>query len=192
MSSLFSLPHSYFFPGDRVAIVPDKKVAKNETLLAELVAAVLERGIGADDLVLVLTEQEYKEQEAAIRAALAEPVAKTFRIVFHQPGSRREIAHLGVNRRGEPIGLCRELVDADFVLPICEKPGEYGIHTGLFPRFADRETQMRFARAESEKMSPAMRKRLTGDVEEAAQLLGVVLTIRKKGSLWTAVETRDI
>ena len=178
----FPLPERYFFPGDRIAIAPDRKIARQPKIIAGLIAAVLEREIAESDIVLLLTEQEFKEKEAAIRDAVSQKLSDSFgqslRIVYHQPGNRREISLLGANRRGEPIGFCRELVDADFVIPVCEKPGDYGIHTGLFPRFGDRETQMRFAEAESEKMSPQLRKRLTADVEEAANLLGVVFTVQ--------------
>ena len=179
---VFSLPERCFFPGDRIAIAPDRKIARQPKILAGLVAAILEREIAESDIVLLLTEQEFKEKETAIRDAvsqkLSEPLGQSLRIVSHQPGNRREISLLGANRRGEPIGFCRELIDADFVIPVCEKPGDYGIHTGLFPRFGDRETQMRFAEAESGKMSPQLRKRLTADVEEAANLLGVVFTVQ--------------
>ena len=180
---IFSLPERCFFPGDRIAIAPDRKIAKQPKILADFIAAVLEREITESDIVLLLTEQEFKEKEAAIRDAVSQKLSNSLgpslRIVCHQPGNRREISFLGANRRGEPIGICRELADADFVIPICEKSGEYGIHTGLFPRFGDRETQMRFAEAESSgKMSSQLRKRLTDDVEEAANLLGVIFTVQ--------------
>lgn len=189
--SCFSSLGSFCFPGDRIAIVPDKKIAKKETVLVKLITEILKHGISESDIVLVLTEQEFQEKESVIRVKLQERIseqaAKSIQIIAHLPNDRRAIALLGANRQGEPIGFCREIIDADLVIPIGEKPSStrWGLFSGLFPRFGDQETQMRFAEAESQKMSPHIKKRLTAEIDEAVRLLGVVLSIQHCGTDWT-------
>lgn len=181
----------YIFPGDRVVIVPDKRAAKQKRVLVALISRILQSGSLLENITLILTENELREQESAIREELGREISsgENLRILAHFPGNRREIAHLGASAKGEPIGFSREIVDADFVIPIGIPPrgkrnGYYGIHTALFPRFSDQETQMRFAQAESGKIPPSRKKTLIREVEEAANLLGIVFTIQRIGEQW--------
>lgn len=187
----------YIFPGDRVAIVPDKTLAQKESVLAEMILRVLQLGVSLEDISLILTEKEHKEKADAIRRTLhekrpeksLEQISEQLCLIAHQPGNRKEIGHLGASVRGEPIGLCRAIVDADFVLPLgCvpanSRSGYYGLLSGIFPRFSDQETQMRFAEAESGRMTLPQKKKLTAEVEEAAILLGILFTIQRVGKHW--------
>jgi hypothetical protein len=85
---------------------------------------------------------------------------------------------LGVNESDEPILLCRELIDADWVISVGRfyaKPPKdhFGLHSAIFPRFSDSATQHRFAETNAKK-----HRQLQAEVDETAKLLGVMFTIQ--------------
>lgn len=170
-----------------------KKVA----ILAELITEVLKHGVSENDVVLVLTEQELREKESMIRQKLREltdeTVANAVRIIAHQPGDRRHVAFLGASPKGEPIGFCREIVDADLVIPVRGKASTpLGPFAEIFSRFADQESQLRFVEAQNGKKSSVLKRRLTAEVAEAVRLLGLVISIQHTENEWTVSETHDL
>ncbi len=182
------------FPGDRVVIVPDKRIAREEELLAELASQIFRLCTEPEEIAIVLTEEEDKKKGTALRNALRERLPGTdgepVRIAVHSPAERKTLRFLAANDKGEPVGLCRTILDADLVIPVGEIPskpyvGYYGVYTALFPRFCDEETQIRFLRAEQGNPDAKLKKRLLGEVEEMAAFLGILLTIQRSGSAWS-------
>lgn len=163
-----------FFSGDRILFVPDAEFASDFETLLEIVDAFLDHGIRAEDLSILLTEPEEKTALRELRPRLRPEIG----LFFHRPSQRERLALLGVNADDEPIALCRELVDADMVVSIGrynpKSSGDhFGLHTAIFPRFSDQETQARFSQAKG----TARRKR-NEEVREVAKQLGVVFTIQ--------------
>jgi nickel-dependent lactate racemase len=161
------------FSGDRVLLVPDAEYAGEPESVAEIVAILLQNALQCEDVTILLTDAE----ETAAKNLLKQ-LPDGVRILFHKPERSERLALLGVNGANEPIVLCRELIDADLVISIGrfyrKKPKNYfGVHSAIFPRFSDLQTQIRFAK--SPKSSHRQR---IAEVEEVARQLGIVFTIQ--------------
>jgi hypothetical protein len=162
------------FPGDRVLLVPDADYAEKPEILAEIVAVLLENGFNAQDVQILLTDSE----EIRVARLLQNHLPSEVRLLFHRPSQPNHHALLGVNENNEPITLCRDLIDADLVISVCrfyskQPQHHFGIHSAIFPRFSNTETQHRFAETKNKKL-----RRLQAEVEEVARLLGVIFTIQ--------------
>lgn len=168
------------FPEDRLLVVPDAEIASEPEILAEIVAELLQAGMQASDVSILLTEADEKKGDAARTTSYAKLLPDGVSIPIHQPSRRDRLALLGVNANGQPIALCRELVDADMILTVGRffsraTKDYFGLHTALFPRFADQETQFRFATAAA---SATARRKLREEVEEVARQLGILFTVQ--------------
>ncbi|MDR1964093.1 MAG: lactate racemase domain-containing protein [Planctomycetaceae bacterium] len=163
------------FPGDHVLLVPDSEYAGESEILAEIATILLENGLNTEDIQILLTDSE----EVTVSSRLQKRLPKGVRIPVHRPARREQLALLGVNKADEPIALCRDLIDADLVISVGRfytKPPKdhFGLHTAIFPRFSDAATQHRFAEAKG----GAKHRQLQAEVDEAAQLLGIIFTIQ--------------
>ena len=181
------------FQDDHIAVIPDRKVACEAEMLAGFVALLVSYGATPNCVSVMLTDKEFAKHESKIRKSLTTLLgpeqAESISLIIHQSDSRKELAMLGASESGEPIGLARTIVDADFVIPIGFRPvrptvGDYGPCTPIFPRFADIETQNRFSEAQRKKTTPQQKKKLTAEVQHVAQLLGVILAVEKNGESW--------
>ncbi|REJ67762.1 MAG: DUF2088 domain-containing protein [Planctomycetota bacterium] len=166
-------------PDDRVAIVLDPELPAWEDLLAGAISGLLEARVAAENLTIVVGgEVEHDSLAARVR----EVTDDTITVVRHNSEERSELAFLGTTTEGKGVYLNRTIVDAEFVLPIgCLRldsmAGYHGVHGVLYPTFADEETRQRF-RAPSNEEWAAHRRRRREETEQAARLLGVLLTIQ--------------
>ena len=162
-----------FFPEDRIVLVPDADYADKANVLLEIIQTFLEEGAAPQQLTLLLTDAEEKSAITSLSSRLP----KGIRLHFHHPEKRQMLARLGVNTNNKPIMLCRELVDADLVLTIGRfrvrsVQSHFGIHSAVFPRFSDSETQRRFLSAGTS------HRKLLAETEQVAALLGILFTIQ--------------
>lgn len=174
------------FVGDRILLVPDAAVVDEPDWLMKIVETLIQAGSSAEDISILCSENEEAAAET-LRGKLGCEVD----ILIHRPARPEGLALLGVNENDQPIALCRALVDADMVITIGRhsersKKDYFGIHTTIFPRLSDQETQRRFASTKG-----TQRRKLKKEVDEAAKLLGVLFTVqfieqREKESLVVA------
>ena len=92
------------------------------------------------------------------------------------------LTYLAGSREGKPIYLNRAVGDADLLVPIgCIRPdgslGYLGVPGGLFPAFADQETQRRFWAPSCAYSSVQLRRR-RDEAREALWLLGSRFTLQ--------------
>jgi nickel-dependent lactate racemase len=161
------------FPNDRIVLVPDTEYAAEYDIILDIVHIFLEQGADPQQLTLLLTDAEEKSAMRSLQPRLPDGV----RILFHRSGNRSMLARLGVNDADEPIVFCRELIDADLILTIGRfhlRPIKhyFGIHSAVFPRFSDSETQQRFQTAGAEY------RKLLAEAEQASSLLGIIFTVQ--------------
>jgi len=168
-------------PDDRVALALGPGVPQAEAILAGVIYALTEAGIAAERITIVLDEAEARLAHRDVAAGLPEEIRRQVRVVAHQSDTRAELAYLAANEDGKAIYFTREIGEADLVIPInCLRADDVLGHTasnaGLYPTFADEDAQARF-NALSSHDEPVHHRRREKESDEAAWLLGVMLTI---------------
>ena len=150
-------------------------------LVAAIIAELL-RLSQPETITVVCAPSDQSLTEADLTAHLSAADRDRVHLVRHDPHDREACAYVAANRDAQPIYLNRCIVDADFVVPVgClradEAAGYLGVHSVLYPRFADERTQRRF-RDPKTVSSSEPRQRQRREVEEAAWLLGVQFTVQ--------------
>ena len=178
-------PHisQVLYPGDQVAIAADAFTVSRPSLLADIVAEVISVGLDANDVAILMLEQERKMYEQPFRDALPEEYRMSICVVAHNPNDPQSLAMLGVAKDDSPILLNRMLVDADVVIPIeryeaAPGMGYFGMQSVIYPRFADAETQKRFLFSEAKRNREKLLATLVAEVGEVAYCLGVTMTVQ--------------
>ncbi len=165
-------------PGDRVVVALGIGIPQAGTMTAVLVEALLHAGVGAADIGVLLPTESADVYAHQLEIALPESVRRRIEIITHDPARRDQLSYLAANDQGQGIYVNRRLSDADVVLPIgCLRldsaPNYFGVNSASYPTFSDTATIDRFR--ESDPADSAKRRR---DADEAAWLLGVLLTIQ--------------
>ncbi|WP_164101943.1 nickel-dependent lactate racemase family protein [Candidatus Laterigemmans baculatus] len=130
--------------GDAVALAVDPNVPHVAEVVAGIVDTLPRERIGSLSVVLSEEAQEATaEQLRQILAGLGE-----IEVTIHDPADRESLGYLAANTAADPIYLNRRLLDADLVLPIITaRPAgsldPANFDGGVFPAFADGETQRR-------------------------------------------------
>ena len=169
------------YPGDKVTVAADAFTVSRPMLLAGIVAEIVSVGLDANDLTVLMLEQERKMHEQALRDALTEDYRASIRVVAHNPKDPQCLAMLGVTKDDTPILLNRVLVDADVVIPVeryitAPGMGYFGMQSVVYPRFADAETQERFLFFEAKRNRKKLLAKYVAEVGEVAYCLGVTMT----------------
>ena len=164
-------------PGDRIAIAVGESVPQADAVIAGVVHE-LTRGFATAADIAIVHPRGMKPPIEHLSDADREAIT----LVVHAPEDREQLAYLAAAQDGEPIYVNRTLVDADIVVPVgaFRAPATlayYGVHGGLFPAFADEETQRRF-RAYRNNADENQRSQRRAEAEEAAWVLGILFTVQ--------------
>jgi nickel-dependent lactate racemase len=130
-------------PGDRITIAIDAARIPSTPIILETVYGVLQgAGVERESIRVLITD--WRTHAASASAALE------MGAIRHDPGARKEIGYLATTSKGRRVYLNRDILDADFVLPIgslgCEASVGYrGPWSVLFPGMSDAETQHAYA-----------------------------------------------
>ncbi len=171
----------FTMPGDRVAIVVGSGVPQGERIAAAVVRRLADGGIDPDSVSVLRTDAD---ADSADRGKwLAEDLRDGPRVITHDPADRKQLAYLATSDRGHGILLNKAIIDADIVLPIgCFHDryvaGHYGIHTAVFPGFADQKNQKRFRSPKTLSAQGYHKKSVVSAVDEVGWLLGTTFTIQ--------------
>ena len=181
------------YPGDKVAFAADAFVIGRPELLANIVTEVIAVGLDAKDVTVLMLEQERKMYEQPFRDALPEQYRSLIRVAAHNPLDPQCLAMLAVAKDDLPIMLNRVLVDADVVIPVeryqaVPGRGYFGIHSVIYPRFADAETQKRFLFFEAKKNREKLLTTFVDEVSEIANALGVLMTVQISANLQDEIQ----
>lgn len=176
--------HQAVFPGDRVALVPDAFVMRNEEVLAVLIAHLVKNGVTPSDITVMMTGPEWEREEKTPTLRPLFPKKWQDEIVFcgFFPYKGESCSLLCNRSDGEPIALARPIVDADVVIPIerhypVPPLGHFGILSSLAPRFCDLKTQIRFLAGDRPVEREKVVEEFAGEIREMADRLGVAMTI---------------
>jgi len=170
-------------PGDRVVIALSPRLPQAAAVAAVVVEKLVEAGVHPEGITL-LTARGPTAGTASDSLHLIEPRLRPYiGQHVHDPDNRSELAYLAASESGRPILISRTLHDGDLVLPIggvldTAAAGYFGIHSTLFPTFADADTRARFRSLGSLARSGNYKQKLIDEVNETAWLLGVTFTIQ--------------
>lgn len=170
-------------PGDRVVLALAPGVPQVAEVTAALIHALVEYGVEPDGISVLRTEADVLAGAGDPLRFLDASLVERVRLVTHDPNHRNGLAYLAATESGDPILLNRLLTDADLVVPVgCVRrknsAGYFGIHTGIFPAFSDRETQARFRRSETQVGTGHRRSKMQDEVNHVAWLLGAIFSIQ--------------
>lgn len=164
-------------PGDRVVLAVEPGLRQVEHIVAGALLALVDSGTNPRDISLVVGSN--------LRPPLAlvpKRLRADLRVVLHNPADQEGLQYLAADKAARPIYLNRALCEADFLLPIttarlANSLGYVGGFAGLFPTFADLETQHRFQSPTATDHSTNQRRRRE-EADEAAWLLGIHFTMQ--------------
>lgn len=176
--------HDAILEGDHVALAVDPNVPRVAQVIAGALDVLKSSQAGrvsivlwseaSDDCYESLTRRFQTVAADGIDALDTAGAGMNITVVRHTPRDRRAMRYVAADADAEPIYLARDLVDADFTLPIltarATDAAERSDKAGVFPIFADASTMQRYqttvAKDESETMA-----------DEVGWLLGVQLVM---------------
>jgi nickel-dependent lactate racemase len=136
-------------PGDRIVLAVDQVVPQAAAVVAGVVHTLVDAGASPASVTIVQSTCDGTGDDPPLISRLRPGVRAEVQLVTHDPCDRSMLTYVAASREGKPIYLNRLIGDADFLVPIgCMRSedslGYLGIAGGLFPVFADRDTQQRF------------------------------------------------
>ncbi len=169
-------------PGDRVVLAIDRGVPQLAEVVAGVVQTLVIGSVSPEDITVLLAPRNGVCQTSTATASLPPDLARSIRVLVHDPQDHAELSYLAASKRNLPIFIQRQLVDADLILPIgClrprRSPGAWGVYGGLLPAFSDVKTRGRFLSAASSRVR-IQRRRRRDEVAEAAWLLGIQVVLQ--------------
>lgn len=105
-------------PGDKVVLVLDRHVPSAAEVIAGVWKELLSAGVGPEDVQILQPISLTEIRPSDPRRLLPEAVRNVVSWKLHDPTNDQEIGYLASSADGERIYLAREVLNADFVLPI--------------------------------------------------------------------------
>lgn len=169
-------------PGDHIVLAVDHGVPEEDVLVAAIASYLVDHGAAADHLT-VLKTSDAAGYERDPRQALPTAWRGEVTIEVHSPDTQGSLSLLASSHDGKPVYMNRTLLDADLVVPIgCLRPetaiGYYGRYGGLFPTFADLQTQQRFRKPAAPGMTNKAARAHRKESEEVGWLMGTQFTVQ--------------
>jgi nickel-dependent lactate racemase len=165
-------------PSDRVALAIDPGVPRAASIVAGVVAVLLDACIEPANVTLV-----HAASGVDLVCELPADARESVAVVSHNPADQPSLSYLGASKKdARPVYLNRAIGEADVVIPIGalrleESLGYTGVHGGLYPTFADAAAQQRY-RAPISADSAVHQRRRREEADEAAWMLGAMFTVQ--------------
>jgi hypothetical protein len=175
--------------GDHVALAVDPNVPRVADVVAGVLRVLTACEAGrisivvwpeANDACFHTLRQRFQNavDEPEHVSDLAEQ-SPTVTVTRHAPRDRRTMRYVAADANAEAIYLARDLVDADFTIPLIAARASDAAQrldkAGVFPMFADASTMQRFQTTNTDKESEAL-------AQEVSWLLGVQLVMMVSSS----------
>ncbi|MEM9413581.1 MAG: lactate racemase domain-containing protein, partial [Planctomycetota bacterium] len=158
------------FSGDSIALVFLNDVPSLHETVA-IVAQSLSNLLPACQLNLVVA-RGLTEIESSLKSVRESLAAKgiELNLIQHQPDQEDGSAYIAASLEGNPVYICRELFDADLVIPVCtlESLDESG-RVNFYPEFSKTATKQR--------LQQAKKKEADGEMRLANEALGICCCI---------------
>ena len=169
-------------PGDRIVLAVDHEVPQAAAVVAGVVHSLVQSDAAPENITIVQSALDSGSDRQPLTSRLRADLRGRINVLTHDPGDRRRLTYIAASREGKPIYVNRAVADADLLVPIgCIRPvgslGYLGVSGGLFPTFADLDTQRRFY-APNCAYSSVHQRRRRDEAAEALWLLGSRFTIQ--------------
>jgi len=165
-------------PGDRVAVVIDPSVPAATSVAIGAIAALLDAGVEPACMTVVSTGAIDAD---SLRDGLSGVGAPEAQLEQHNPFDNDACAMVGVTKAGDALRINRTIAEADFILPVTAPAtnvngsGPASAFAGMFPAFADEQTQMRWRKSLRRGRRFAEQK---AAADEAGWLLGACFAVQ--------------
>lgn len=165
-------------PGDRVVLALDRGIPQLGEVLRAVWQVLAEAGIQPQDLLLLQPASLMRREHVDPRGCLPAEIRAAVSWKIHDPATEHSTGYLATSLAGDRVYLAREVLDADFVLPIGRMAydpvvGYRGAASVFYPGLSNPQA---FARAHGQghsELRPEDDRPLRHLVDEAAWLLGV-------------------
>lgn len=164
-------------------IALDRDTPGAEHLIAALWPFLEKRGIAANQVSIIQPASLSASKSIDPRTLL--PISVQDEVIFkvHDPTADDSCAYLATTSNGERIYLARELVEADFVLPIGVATfdpllGYRGTHSVLYPGLSTVDAIAKTLGQGHVELSPCDQRPLRQLVDEIAWLLGIQFVVQ--------------
>lgn len=165
-------------PGDQVAIAIGAGVRQADDVVRGVMAALEAAGTERASVQVVTGTVEEANK---LREELGDLTPDGLVVVGHVSGDDEALCYLAAVE-DEPLMISRQLFEADLVIPVgCGRLSKSrdarGVYESIYPRFADKLTQQRYAQADALDSPTAgmIRRRET---DQAGWLLGSALVVQ--------------
>lgn len=170
-------------PGDRVVLAVDWNVPGVETILATIWSVLREAEIRAEDVLILQPATWDTAAKPDPRAGLPAGVREAVGWKIHDPTVAEACGYLATSAASERLYLARELLDADFVLPISTTRfdpvlGYRGPCAVFYPGLSTTEAIAKAHGQGHSELRPEDDRPLRQLVEEIGWLLGVQFAVQ--------------
>lgn len=168
--------------GDHVALILDPTLPAAETILREIVHALLSAGVGADHIFILQPSPGPLRINHDPRAGLSGELRNHVQWKVHDSAADDTTGYLATSSSGERIYLMRQLLEADVIVPVFRAGfdplvGYRGPGSLLYPGFSQ-DSAIRKSLGEGHpELRPDSDRPLRQLVEELSWLLGLQFAI---------------
>jgi nickel-dependent lactate racemase len=170
-------------PDDNVVIALDRDTPGAEYLVMAVWPYLEKRGITADRVTIIQPASLFAGNSDDPRRLLPPDVQEKVTFKVHDPTAENSCSYLATSSSGDRIYLARELVEADFVLPIGVAGfdpllGYRGTHSVLYPGLSSLEAIGKTIGQGHLELSPEDQRPLRQLVDEIAWLMGIQFVVQ--------------
>lgn len=170
-------------PGDRVVIALERHTPAAASIIAEVWPWLARRSIDPGQVIILQPADVDSHTLADPRSELPEAVQAEIQWKTHDPTDENSCAYVATTSAGERIYLARDIVEADFVLPVGITGfdpllGYRGTHSVLYPGLSTVEAMAKTVGQGHRELAPRDSRPLRQLVDEIAWLMGLQFSIQ--------------
>jgi len=170
-------------PDDHVVIALDRHTPGADEVVSGVWSYLERRGVDPGRVTILQPADIQSPRPADPRKRLPASVRNLVGWKIHDPAGEHSCSYLATTTNGQRIYLARELVEADFVLPVGTVAydsllGYRGTNSVLYPGLSDVEAIRRTVGQGHQELSPRDQRPLRQLVDEIAWLLGIQFCVQ--------------
>ena len=185
MSSPLGLPtlDQALVPDDRIVIALESGTPAAELLIAEIWKWLERRDISPSETTILQPASLEATSGPDPRTLLPEPVASEITWKIHDATDEEACGYLATTSDGERVYLAREIIEADFVLPVGVTQydpllGYRGTHSVIFPGLSTVDAIAKTVGQGHPELSPHQPRPARQLVDEISWLLGIQFVVQ--------------
>ncbi|MCA9077071.1 MAG: DUF2088 domain-containing protein [Planctomycetaceae bacterium] len=170
-------------PDDQIVIALDNDTPCAATLVKGVWDVMQARGVAPQNVTILRPSSGQLHRATDPRCELPEEIRDRITLAFHDPADEKHRAYLATTTNGERVYLARQLVEADFVLPVGAMTydpvlGFRGTSSVLFPGLSTIDAIRKSQGQGHIELGPSDVRSLRQTIDEVGWLLGVQFTLQ--------------